>query len=107
MPVVSKSSESSAELSKLVYDNFYEWKLETQKELAAAGISEWVIDPPVLPATASLQLAWRKEQKEARKIVVSSLSTVMFEKYQDLINAGDMKVLWDALQAAGTAHSKS
>ncbi|KAH6715087.1 hypothetical protein BKA61DRAFT_603658 [Leptodontidium sp. MPI-SDFR-AT-0119] len=105
MPVVSKSSESSAESSKLVYDNFYEWKLETSKELAAAGISEWVTNPPALPASASLQLAWRKEQKEARKIVVSSLSTVMFEKYQDLINAGDMKVLWDALQAAGTAHS--
>ncbi|KAH9213047.1 hypothetical protein DL95DRAFT_463389 [Leptodontidium sp. 2 PMI_412] len=64
MPVVSKSSESSTESSKLVYDNFYEWKLKTQKELAAAGISKW-----------------RKEQKEARKIIVSSLSTVMFEKY--------------------------
>ncbi|KAH6698174.1 hypothetical protein BKA61DRAFT_622799 [Leptodontidium sp. MPI-SDFR-AT-0119] len=88
MPVVSKLSESSTESSKLVYDNFYEWKLETQKELAAAGISEW-----------------RKEQKEARRIVVSSLSTVMFEKYQDLINAGDMKVLWDSIQAVGTAHS--
>ncbi|KAL5315970.1 hypothetical protein ACEPPN_016844 [Leptodophora sp. 'Broadleaf-Isolate-01'] len=64
MPVVLKSSESSAESSKLVYDNFYEWKLETSKELATAGILEW-----------------RKEQKEARKIVVFSLSIVMFEKY--------------------------
>ena len=105
MPVVSKLSESSTESSKLVYDNFYEWQLETEKELAAAGILEWVTDPPAFPATASLQLAWRKEQKETRKIIVSSLSMVIYEKYQELIKAGDMKVLWDAIQAAGTAHS--
>ncbi|KAG4430895.1 hypothetical protein IFR05_013625 [Cadophora sp. M221] len=105
MPVVSKSSESSTESSKLVYDNFYEWKLETQKELAAAGISEWVANPPALPASASLQLAWRKEQKETRRIIVFSLSMVIYEKYQELVRAGDMKELWDAIQAAGTAHS--
>ena len=56
MPTVSKPSESSTQ-SKLVYDNFYEWQLETEKELAAAGILEWVTDPPAFPATAALQLA--------------------------------------------------